>query len=212
MDRGQWFAALAGAAAMMMTLGAQALASTPGQSESRVRMAEFGAARAPIGWLQFCRAFPADCAVGGGGATRVGLSEAAWRELNRVNDEVNAAIEPVTDADLYGTEEMWTYPQGRGDCEDYVLLKRRLLIERGWPAEALLVTVVRDERGDGHAVLTVTTSEGDLVLDNQRPEIRRWNDTGYAYEKRQSPRDPNGWVWLRTDRPGARAGGITASR
>jgi predicted transglutaminase-like cysteine proteinase len=39
------------------------------------------------------------------------------------------------------------------DCEDYVLLKRRMLMQAGWPREALLVTVVRDKKGDGHAVL-----------------------------------------------------------
>ena len=36
--------------------------------------------------------------------------------------------------------------RGYGDCENYVLLKRRLLIQSGWPREVLLVTVVRDEK------------------------------------------------------------------
>jgi len=27
-----------------------------------------------------------------------------------------------------------------GDCEDYVLLKRKMLIDAGWPREALLIT------------------------------------------------------------------------
>jgi predicted transglutaminase-like cysteine proteinase len=36
-----------------------------------------------------------------------------------------------------------------------VLLKRRMLIQSGWPRKALLVTVVHDKHDKGHAVLTV---------------------------------------------------------
>jgi predicted transglutaminase-like cysteine proteinase len=37
-----------------------------------------------------------------------------------------------------GTIEKWSYPDdGYGDYEDYVLLKRRMLIQAGWPREAL---------------------------------------------------------------------------
>ena len=35
-------------------------------------------------------------------------------------------IEPVTDQQLWGVEEKWSYPVNKGDCEDYVLLKRKL--------------------------------------------------------------------------------------
>ncbi len=58
------------------------------------------------------------------------------------------------------------YPPTAGDCEDIALLKRRDLIEKGWPVGALLMTVVRQANGEGHAVLTVLTDRGDLVLDN----------------------------------------------
>ena len=57
--------------------------------------------------------------------------------------------------------EKWSYPDdGYGDCEDYVLLKRRLLAARGFPESTLLITVVRDENNEGHAVLTVRTDRG----------------------------------------------------
>ncbi|WP_239507684.1 transglutaminase-like cysteine peptidase, partial [Enterobacter hormaechei] len=82
----------------------------------------------------------------------------------RINSHVNAAIEPVTDMEQYGVEEVWTYPiSGRGDCEDYVLLKKQMLIRAGLPASALLITVVRDRKGDGHAILTVKTDRGDYI-------------------------------------------------
>jgi len=52
-----------------------------------------------------------------------------------------------------------------------------MLLEAGWPRQALLITVVRDKRGDGHAVLTVTTDRGDFILDNQKQLFRLdWSD------------------------------------
>ena len=100
------------------------------------------------------------------------------------------------------TVEKWSYPDdGYGDCEDYVLLKRRMLIEAGWPRSALLITVVRDRKGDGHAVLTVRTDKGEYILDNQNDKILPWSDTGYRFVKRQSQSDPNTWVALGDPRP-----------
>jgi predicted transglutaminase-like cysteine proteinase len=91
---------------------------------------------------------------------------------------------------------------GYGDCEDYVLLKRRMLIQFGWPREALLVvTVVHNEKHEGHAVLTVITDKGDYVLDNQNMNILLWSETGYRFVKRQSQSDPNGWVSLGSQHP-----------
>jgi predicted transglutaminase-like cysteine proteinase len=103
----------------------------------------------------------------------------------------------MTDLDHWGVVEKWSYPDdGYGDCEDYVLLKRRLLMEAGWPREALLITVVRDRKGEGHAVLTVKTDKGEFILDNQNEEIVLWSETGYRFVKRQSQSDPNVWVAL----------------
>jgi predicted transglutaminase-like cysteine proteinase len=154
-------------------------------------------ARAPIGWIEFCEENPRDCAGRPTMPRDVVLSTPAWKELVRVNLWVNSHIKPMTDLEHYGVVEKWSYPEdGYGDCEDYVLLKRRMLIQSGWPREALLVTVVRDRHGDGHAVLTVKTDKGELVLDNQNDEIRLWSDTGYRFVKRQSQADPNVWISL----------------
>jgi len=187
---------------------------TAGQNTGETRMSEYATTRPPIGYVQFCRQNPSDCNQQAIGPQRLTLSDARMKQLLEINDLVNQAIAPVTDQKLYGVAEMWTYPYDRGDCEDYVLLKRRLLMERGWPASTLLITVVRDVKGDGHAVLTVTTSAGDLVLDNQEAEIRFWRDTPYEYLKRQSKGDPNHWVSLRqTDfRPQFSVGGTTTNR
>jgi predicted transglutaminase-like cysteine proteinase len=153
--------------------------------------------RAPIGWTEFCTQYPRDCAGGPSDARDVVLSPRAWRDLDEVNTWVNNAVKPITDLDHWGVVEKWSYPDdGYGDCEDYVLLKRRMLIEAGWPREALLITVVRDRKDEGHAVLTVKTDKGDFVLDNQAENIVRWAETGYRFVKRQSQSDPNVWVSL----------------
>ena len=97
----------------------------------------------------------------------------------------------------WGVLEQWDYPNtSKGDCEDYVLLKRWLLIQAGWPRGALLITVVRDKNNDGHAVLTVTTDQGDLILDNQTDAVLLWWQTGHSFVKRQSVWSQNVWVLL----------------
>lgn len=171
---------------------------TGGAAASPERVAylsEQGATSAPLGWRQFCRDLPSECRTRPRSIDVVRTGGSAWATIIRINAHVNTAIEPVTDMDQYGREEVWTYPtSGRGDCEDYVLLKKKLLVEAGLPESALLVTVVRDRQGDGHAVLTVRTDRGDYVLDNETSDIRLWHQTGYRFVKRQSPADPNLWV------------------
>ena len=109
---------------------------------------------------------------------------------------LNAAIAPATDLELYGVSEFWTIPVKRGDCEDYALLKRQRLIRAGVPSSALLMTVVLDEKGDGHAVLTVRTSEGDFILDNKTDTIKLWHETPYHFVMRQSYLSPKVWMSL----------------
>jgi predicted transglutaminase-like cysteine proteinase len=165
-------------------------------------MAVASESRAPIGWVEFCAQEPTECAGGASTPRDVVLSPRAWRDLVHINTWVNNAIKPMTDLDHWGVVEKWSYPDdGYGDCEDYVLLKRRMLLQSGWPREALLITVVRDKKDEGHAVLTVKTDRGDYVLDNQAEDVALWSDTGYRFVKRQSQSDPNVWVSLGDPRP-----------
>lgn len=110
------------------------------------------------------------------------------------------AVEPVTDYEYYKKEEHWTYPQRYGDCEDYALLKRYMLMQKGWPASSLLITVVRQQNGDGHAVLTVRTDRADYVLDNLKSKIKSWNKTKYRYLKRQSADHSGRWTKINDKR------------
>jgi predicted transglutaminase-like cysteine proteinase len=166
-------------------------------------MRVYGQASPPIGYVQFCQRLPEECAGGSRDESRHELTPTRLLELDRINRLINREIAPATDLELYGVEEYWTYPDARkkGDCEDYVLLKRRLLLEQGWPAAALLITVVRDERRDGHAILTVRTAQGDFVLDNKSDEIKPWHRSGYDFVMRQSYLNPRVWMSLEQNQP-----------
>ena len=158
--------------------------------------------RAPIGWIDFCASYKGECATTPTTPRDIVLTPRAFKDLARVNKWVNDTIKPMTDMEHWGVIERWSYPDdGYGDCEDYVLLKRRLLMQAGWPREALLITVVRDKKDEGHAVLTVKTDRGEFILDNQVGDILQWSETGYRFVKRQSQHDPNVWVSLGDPRP-----------
>src|SRR6185369_6600351 len=107
----------------------------------------------PVGADDFCRRDRQACLPNAHVVEVETLTQASWDQLIAVNDDLNASIVPETDEDLYHVAEYWTYPDGRGDCEDIALEKRRQLIEAGWDASTLLMTVVRERNGDGHAVL-----------------------------------------------------------
>ena len=170
--------------------------------ERAIHVSVGATSRPPIGWIEFCTEHQKDCATGPSAPRDVVLSQKAWKDLVRVNKWVNDTIKPITDLDQWGVVEKWSYPDtGKGDCEDYVLLKRRMLMQAGWPREALLITVVRDKKGDGHAVLTVKTDKGDFILDNQAENVLLWSETGYRFVKRQSQSDQNVWVALGDPRP-----------
>ncbi|MEM0900499.1 MAG: transglutaminase-like cysteine peptidase [Pseudomonadota bacterium] len=146
----------------------------------------------PIGHHTFCKALPQECKRNRAVSPEQ-MTDARWAALHQINAKVNDAIVPKTDMEIWGINELWSYPETVGDCEDYVLLKRHLLQQAGFSPANLLITVVRQENGDGHAVLTVRTSEGDVVLDNLQNEIRSWRMTEYRYLKRQTPEHSGRW-------------------
>lgn len=160
----------------------------------------YGTAQPPYGFVRLCESQPDLCAVRSPARTatesRFNATPERLSELDEVNRAVNTAIEPLTDMELYGVSEFWTLPVDKGDCEDYALLKREVLIRRGWPSSALLLTVVRDEKGEGHAVLTARTQQGDFVLDNKVTDVRIWYRTSYDFVMRQSYLNPREWVSL----------------
>jgi predicted transglutaminase-like cysteine proteinase len=168
-------------------------------------MRVLGQSHPPYGFVQFCEVYTAECAAGPIAERRFVPSAEQLSELDEVNRTVNHAIRPATDLELYGVSERWTLPVVKGDCEDYALLKRYILVRRGWPTSALLMTVVRDEQGEGHAVLTARTAQGDFILDNKVEEVKLWHRTPYEFVMRQSYLNPKVWMALDARKAGAPA-------
>lgn len=177
---------------------APALFTLPASAmEAREPFMQIGvSAPRPLGHQDFCRREPTECRpiARHGQPEPVELDRALIHAIARINVSVNSAIKAKPDEDLYGIEEYWTYPGAAGDCEDFALEKRRQLHERlGIDYASLLLTVVRKPNGEGHAVLTLHTTDGDFVLDNLNWRILAWRDTPYAFLKRQSAADPGQW-------------------
>lgn len=184
--------AVAVAVCWAIAVAGQLITGAPAAAEPW-HMQFFGDSAAPVGYLDFCRRDAASCRSSGP-VRRQKLTRARWAELERVNRSINESISPQTDKDAFGVEELWTIPSSAGDCEDYVLLKRKTLIASGWPTSSLLIAVAFDEMRAGHAVLLARTTAGDYVLDNKNSKIVRWYETPYQYVKVQSEKDPDRWV------------------
>jgi predicted transglutaminase-like cysteine proteinase len=187
---------MAAAAAVPSAAIADPISLPRGQERSSPYMRVFGVTQPPYGFVQFCARTPEECQQGAMEEQRFSATPERLSELDTVNRSVNKEIAPATDLEIYGQAEFWTLPTTRGDCEDYALLKRNRLMARGWPASALLMTVVRDEKGEGHAVLTARTLQGDFILDNKVDEVKAWHRTRYDFVMRQSYLNPHLWMSL----------------
>lgn len=149
----------------------------------------------PYGWVDFCRRYRGECPDDTLPTQNIEFAVKTLKQIERINSWVNHSIKPISDSDHWGVVDRWDYPNdGMGDCEDYALLKRKMLIEEGFPRQALLITVVKEKNGEGHAILTIKTNRGEFVLDNMSDEVRPWTRAPYRFVKRQSQENPNMWV------------------
>ncbi len=154
-------------------------------------------AKPPKGWDAFCNRYSFECDTKSSEPREIKLTSETWNTILRANAWVNKNIKPMTDMRHWGTVNKWVYPDdGFGDCKGYALLKRRRLMEIGFPQEALLLTIVWTKQRKGHVVLIVRTDKGDFVLDNLSSKIVLWSKTSHDFVKRQSQTDPNIWVYI----------------
>jgi predicted transglutaminase-like cysteine proteinase len=146
----------------------------------------------PPAFRSFCGRMARLCNTSSG-ARVVQLTEAKRQQLQAVNSSVNSSIKQQSDMKTNGVEDLWTVPTTAGDCEDFAILKKKELLNRGWPAASLLLTVARlPFSNEGHVVLTVRTSAGDLILDSRTSSVKDWSSTSYRYYARQSQKSA-GW-------------------
>lgn len=179
-------------------LGFIAVAWNVTDAVASASMVTGGLTSQPIGHYDFCKLHPNECDIRPTDLRPLKVSKTVWHEIVDVNDTVNHDVKPMSDYDHYGKDEVWAYPDdGFGDCEDYVLEKRRELMQKGISLSDLLITVVKKKDGEGHAVLTVRTNRGDYILDNLTNEVRPWTSTPYRYLKRQAIDNTGRWVTIR---------------
>ena len=145
----------------------------------------------------FCSRFGEQCGFVFKTNDRIDLTLEKFIELDHINRYNNSVIKPIADDPKDSTYDYWTIPHnGKGDCEDYVLAKRAQLMAHGWPANVLLITVVLDQNGNGHAVLMIRAKQGDFIIDNMNDEIKPWHKTGYKFRYRQSSLNTDRWIAL----------------
>jgi predicted transglutaminase-like cysteine proteinase len=154
----------------------------------------------PIGHYDFCQRLPAECDIKSRSAPAPRISERGWDLVHKINQDVNARYIAKTDIEAYGREEFWAYPVNFADCEDYALEKRKELADLGIALSDLLLTVVRKPDGEGHAVLTLRTADGDFILDNLENEVKPWYATPYTFLKRQATFNTGRWVTIENGR------------
>ena len=152
---------------------------------------------APMAFTQFCLRYAGQCKpqkiTFRGGPVR--LTSDRLEDLKEVNDAVNASIAPERNYEGVAGEK-WLIAPVSGDCNDYAVTKRSELLDRGWPARALLLSEVVIGSGEHHLILVVRTRSGDLVLDNMTRAIRPWSSTPYRWVRMQTPQNPNYWATI----------------
>ena len=151
---------------------------------------------APFRHVVFCNQHPRDCSVIGN-ATVVQLTPEKSDELQAVNREVNASIQPQTDSPDILAGDSWTLSPATGDCDDYAVTKRHELLNLGWPSGALRLAEGLTQEGEGHLVLIASTDQGELVLDNETSRLRSPANAGLQWRSIQSASNPH--VWLSFD-------------
>ncbi len=114
-------------------------------------------------------------------------------DLSRVNREWNRKVKYELDIDHYGVREKWAYPSdGKGDCEDVAIAKKRAL--EGMGIESFFA-VTKPQNGVRHVVLFVFTNKGALVLDTPADPVRFAKDLPYDWLFVQFPND----IWREYD-------------
>ena len=193
-------APLARALLFAVAAGLMTAASATAETKGSPSMVTGGITSQPIGHYEFCQKYSDECNIRNKMTPPPRVTEYGWGVIREINTSVNTTIVAMTDQEIYGKDEVWEYPTTAGDCEDFVLLKRKKLIERGFSVADLLITVVRKPDGEGHAVLTLRTTDGDYILDNLTDDVKLWTDTNYTYLKRQASFNTGRWVSIEDGR------------
>jgi predicted transglutaminase-like cysteine proteinase len=120
----------------------------------------------PVAFSLYCLRNIDECPTKG--PKKVAMTAQLRSTIAYVHYQVNAEIRPQSEAD-----DVWEADVASGDCDDYVMTKRRRLIEAGIPPTAMGLRLKRLADGEGHVTLLVRTTEGTYELDNLRKSVIR---------------------------------------
>ena len=107
----------------------------------------------------------------------------SYKLAERINSDVNASVTYKTDLEQYSTPEYWVEAGTFGDCEDYALLKRQVLLKSGFAPKDLHLACCWVETGEYHCVLLCNTDKGWFSLDNRFATPQIPSKCGYAWDK-----------------------------
>lgn len=182
-----------------LAIGPGALARTTGKVVRNAFLVEGNRVIPPFAHMVFCNARPEECTEPKRtrwGRAPIYLTALRKKELQDTNTSVNRAIRPMNDDPSFMGGDNWSLAPLAGDCEDYALTKRHALIAQGWPARTLRLAITYTSFGEGHLVLVVKTSGGDMVLDNRIDTLRKWNKSGLKWRMIQASFNPREWLTL----------------
>lgn len=147
----------------------------------------------PFGHTLFCLQYPLECRPTPP-RKDFHITQERLDELPDVNNSVNQEIQPV--ARPSDATDQWSIDPPSGECADYAVTKRHVLLQKGWPAERLLLAEVVLATGQHHLVLLVLTTTAVWVLDNLRsevPEVSQVRDN-YVWVRIETPENPKSWT------------------
>ncbi|MBR0703699.1 transglutaminase-like cysteine peptidase [Bradyrhizobium diazoefficiens] len=132
----------------------------------------------PLSFSQFCIQYPDDCQRRGDRRIRDFRSSIQrWRELAEINSTVNFGIAP-SDPPASRRDLEWQIFPERGNCGDYAVTKRHLLLRSGWPSSDCCLQRSLSEQ-PASTILCCSCARGKrvLVLDNLSPVVTPLVDT-----------------------------------
>ncbi|NBX66295.1 MAG: hypothetical protein EBQ96_04790 [Proteobacteria bacterium] len=117
-----------------------------------------------------------------------------WANMHYALNDLHRNFVQTTDIKKHGISDKWTHGM-EGDCEDFALeFKRIMTSQYNWKEYELLMGVVKDEKGGGHAVMVMRTDRGYLVADVLRNHFRRMEETNYTPQMIQIPWNRYKWA------------------
>ena len=168
----------------------------------------------PEAWVSFCSREPSDCVNTNYDIKRIPFTRENFEKISRIDGLVNSTTEYLSDTEHWGELDHWSYVEdGKGDCEDYALEKRRRLIAEGFPPSALQLAIMYRFLPSsesnlsaqplliGHAMLRVLfvdetgkTVDKFLDLASLTGDLQPRSNFNYIFDVHQSAWNPNIWV------------------